>query len=517
MGVFRVLSTEAIATDEAIDEEDEDPSMALPERLYRRISRVVDPKRSVVAELERWIMEGREVEKKDLEQIVKGLRKYHRPKRALEIFEWMGQKFSLSSGDRAIHLDLIAKVRGITSAEKYFSDLSDTEKNKKTYSVLLNCYVKEKNIEKSEATWEKLKELGFAKGPLPFNGMMELYINTEQFKKVPSVVWEMKKKGISLDNHSYMFWMKSYGALSDMDKVEDVLNEMQSNKFLEADWTIYYSTLVNIYIHAKDLDKAASTLKEAENKMKEMEAKSKRKDRAAYDHLLRLYGSLGNKDEIYRIWKSFELAFPKMTNRSYMCLLSSLVGIGDIEGAEDFLKKWESVKVFDDIKVSHVLLVAYIKNGWLPKAEELFELIIEKGGKPNADTWEILAEGYIQNEQIHKAMEAMAKSLSVGQNTPWQPKFGNVLTILKHFEKQGDVKSADEFFKMLRGVKYVGTEVYNSLIRTYVHVGKVSPQILELMKEDNISPNEETYILLKPTDECSEVLGFSDVCRDVNH
>jgi pentatricopeptide repeat protein len=40
----------------------------------------------------------------------------------------------------------------------------------------------------------------------------------------------------------------------------------------------------------------------------------------------------------------FELAFPKMKNRSYYCLLYSLVRIGDIEGAEDFLKKWGSVK-----------------------------------------------------------------------------------------------------------------------------------------------------------------------------
>jgi pentatricopeptide repeat protein len=76
-----------------------------------------------------------------------------------------GQKISFSSGERAIHLDLIAKVHGIASAEKYFADLPDIEKNQPTYSALLNCYVKEKNIEKSEAIMEKVKDLGFAKNP----------------------------------------------------------------------------------------------------------------------------------------------------------------------------------------------------------------------------------------------------------------------------------------------------------------------------------------------------------------
>ena len=47
--------------------------------------------------------------------------------------------------------------------------------------------------------------------------------------------------------------------------------------------------------------------------------------------------------------------------------------------------------------------------------------------------------------------EAMKRSLTVEENRRWQPKFVNVLAILKHFEKQGDVKSAEEFFKILRG------------------------------------------------------------------
>ena len=73
----------------------------------------------------------------------------------------------------------------------------------------------------------------------------------------------------------------------------------------------------------------------------------------------------------------------------------------------------------------------------------------------------------------------------------------NVLAILKHFEKQGDVKSAEEFFKILRGVKFVSTETYKVLLRTYVHVDKVPTRISELMLEDNVSLDEEMENLLK--------------------
>jgi len=487
MGIFRTVSTEAVATQKT--------SESLPDNLYRRISRLGDPKRSAVEELERWITEGREVKKWVLKGIVRELRKYYRHKHALEVFEWMSKKFPCSVGDRAMHLGLIAKVHGIASAEKYYGDLHHYEKNHLTYFALLNCYVQEKNIEKSEAIMEELKDLGFIKTAFPYTEMMTLYMNTEQFEKVPLVIQEMKKKGISLDIYCYNIWMRSYAALSDMDQVAEVFNEIERDDNINTDWSIY-STLANIYINAKVLDKAGSALKEMENKMKEIETK---KDQLAYNHLISLHGRLGNKDEVYRIWQSFELAFPKMTNRSYVCLLSSLVGMGDIEGAEVFIKKWESMKTFDDSRVYYALLNAYIEKGWLQKAELLLERVVDKGGKPNAKTWETLAEGYIQNEQIHKAMEAMKRSLSVEGNSPWQPKSVNVLALLKHFEKQGDVKSAEEFFKILRGVKFVSTEIYNSLLRTYVYVGKVPPRISELMLEDNVSPDEETDNLLKQT------------------
>lgn len=47
----------------------------------------------------------------------------------------------------------------------------------------------------------------------------------------------------------------------------------------------------------------------------------------------------------------------------------------------------------------------------------------------------------------------------------------------------------------------MSTEIYNCLLRTYVHAGKVPPKISELMIEDNIRPDEETEILLKQTDD----------------
>jgi hypothetical protein len=46
----------------------------------------------------------------------------------------------LLSGDIAIRLDLISKVRDLDEAEKYFNSIPHTSKDFKVYGALLNCY-----------------------------------------------------------------------------------------------------------------------------------------------------------------------------------------------------------------------------------------------------------------------------------------------------------------------------------------------------------------------------------------
>lgn len=91
IGFSRVLSTQAIATEKEAEEEDKITSKGFRDSLYKRISRLRDPKRTVV-ELESWIREGGEANRWRLRNIVKALRKYHQYMHALKIFQWMRKK-----------------------------------------------------------------------------------------------------------------------------------------------------------------------------------------------------------------------------------------------------------------------------------------------------------------------------------------------------------------------------------------------------------------------------------------
>lgn len=58
----------------------------VPESLYKRIAPIGDPSISVVPVLDQWVREGRDIRKRELQNIIRELKTYKRFKHALEVF-----------------------------------------------------------------------------------------------------------------------------------------------------------------------------------------------------------------------------------------------------------------------------------------------------------------------------------------------------------------------------------------------------------------------------------------------
>ncbi|XP_057824851.2 large ribosomal subunit protein mL101 (rPPR4) [Cryptomeria japonica] len=460
------------------------------DHLYKRLSWLGDPNLDAILVLQKWVDEGRKIGKWKLQAYVKSLRKYGRYRHALQVSEWISSRpdYQLAPADCAIRLDLIAKVHGIQSAENYFEGLPDVAKNKLTYGSLLNVYAREKLAGKAEAVMETIERSGYDISTLDYNVMMNLYMNTCQFEKVQLMFQKMRESGVLPDAYSYNIWITTCATMSDLDKMEQVMDEVKRDNNVNKNWTIY-STLATMYMKAGLIDKAETALDELKRKMRQ-------KDRSAHEFLISLYASIGNKEEVYRSWQSLKSAFPRVLNRSYIFILSSLVKIGDTKGAEDIFKEWESVCVRYDIRIANILISVYVRQNLLENAELLIERISQRGGKPNCNSWEMLAEIYIQNGMFEKAVIAMKNIASVGTFIQWQPKPENVLAILTHFEKHGDIEGAKNIFEIIKDINCVNTEMYNSFLRTFIEAGKTDIEILEQMRK-TVSPNEETEMLLR--------------------
>ncbi|CAN4111886.1 unnamed protein product [Withania somnifera] len=461
--------------------------------IYKRISMNDGPQRGSVSVLNQWEDEGKKVTKWELSRVIKELRKFRRYKLALEVYKWMNnraERFRLTTSDTAIQLDLIAKVHGISSAEEYFVKLPDTLKDKRIYGSLLNAFVRARKKEQAESLLDKMRNRGYTDHALPFNVMMTLYMNLKDYDNVESVVSEMKEKRIPLDIYSYNIWLSSCGSQGSIEKMEKVLEQMNLDSDINPNWTTF-STMATMYIKLGQLEKAEDSLRSVESRITG-------RDRIPYHYLISLYGSLGKKEEVLRIWKTYQLQFPTIPNLGYHSVISSLVRLDDIEGAEKIYDEWLPVKVHYDPRIGNLLLGYYVRKGFVDKASAFFDQMIEAGGKPNSMTCEILAEGHIRERRLSEALSCLKDAVSTEGSKSWRPRPANVASILRLCEKEEDTQSKQALLEVLKQVGCLDDDKYMSYIPlsygTFTHS---EPEI----EKDTSDNDEGSDILLNQLEE----------------
>lgn len=430
------------------------------------------------------------MQKYQLNRVVRELRKYRRFKHALEICEWMRTQpeMKLLPGDHAVHLDLVAKVRGLASAEKFFEDVPERAKGPSTCNALLHAYVQNGVRDKAEAMLREMADAGYLTCALPFNHMMSMYMSSGELEKVPEMIKELRRYTIP-DLVTYNIWLTYCSRKNSVKTAEKVFDLMKDDKVFP-DW-MTFSLMASIYINAGLHVKGRDALVE-------MEKRASRKERTAYSSLLTLYASLSDRGNLDRVWSKMREIFRKFSDTEYKCMLTSLTRFGDITAAESVYSEWESESGTRDSRIPNTILSFHIKNGKMEMAESFLQHIMQKGVKPSYSTWELFVWGYLGNdERIDKILECLKKALS--SLDKWEPNPQLVAALFSLIEKRGDIEAAEELLVVLRGAGYVTTEIYNSVLRTYSKAEMMPLIIDERMDQDKVSMDEETRGLLKLT------------------
>ncbi|KAF2303357.1 hypothetical protein GH714_017116 [Hevea brasiliensis] len=460
--------------------------------LYSKISPLGDPSISLVPELENWVQHGNKVRVGELQRIIRDLRRRNRFGQALEVSDWMNKRgiCIFSPVEHAVQLDLIGRVHGFLSAENYFNSLRDHDLTDKTYGALLNCYCRQRQVDKSISHLQKMKEMGFASSPLAYNDIMCLYTNVGLYEKVPHVLTEMRENKVSPDNFSYRICINSYGgARSDIEGMERVLNEMECQLGIAMDWNTY-AVVANFYIKAGLSDKAIYALKKSEEKLD-------KNDGIGYNHLISLYATLGDKVEVLRLWDLEKSACKRHINRDFITMLESLVKLGELEEAEKILKEWESSGNFYDVRVPNTVIIGYSRKGYYEKAETLLEELMEKGKVTTPNSWAIVASGYVEKGEVEKAFECMKAAFSLHvKNKGWKPNPRVITDILSWLGDEGSAEDVEAFVACLRVIIPMNRQMYHASLKANIRSGKDICGLLDCMKTDKIDEDEETKKIL---------------------
>lgn len=410
-----------------------------------------------------------------------------------QVLKWMeNQKnFHMFPSDHAMKLEIIIKMHGLMEAEEYFMSIPDSAAKKAACLPLLRGYVSHRDTSKAETFMVKLYELGLMVSPHPYNEMMKLYMATCEYRKVPLVIQQMKRNRVPCNVLSYNLWMNAcgegegYGVAA----VEKVFRVMQNDDNVEMGWSSL-ATLANVYMKAGLSEKAIQVLKNAEKKLSTC-------NRLGYFYLITLYASLKEKEGVLRLWTASKAVGGRISCANYICMLTCLVKLGDIVQAKRIFTEWESNCQKYDIRVSNVLLGAYVRNGLMEEAESLHIHTLERGGCPNYKTWEILIEGFVNSQKMDEAIIAMKRALPMLKDCNWRPSQGLVLAIAEYLEKHGNFEYANEYVTDIHNFGLANLPLYKILLRMHLSANKPPFHVLKMMNEDKVEMDNETLFILK--------------------
>uniref|UniRef100_A0ACD5ZAT0 Uncharacterized protein n=1 Tax=Avena sativa TaxID=4498 RepID=A0ACD5ZAT0_AVESA len=439
---------------------------------------------SVAATLDRWAQNRGYVSRPELQRAFSQLRRARRYNHALEVFSWMDSRkdVKLSPLNHAARLDLIGKVHGTSQAEEYYKKLENPAAREAASFSLLHCYVAERNVEKAENLMASLQSVGLPVDPHTFNEMLKLYVATCQYEKVHSVISLMKRNNIPRNALSYNLWINAC-AVSGLASVQLVFKEMVSDGMTEVGWSTY-CTLANIFKKHGLNSKALACLRTAETKLS-------RTQRLGYSFIMTCYAALNDSEGVTRMWEASKCVPGRIPAANYMSAIICSIKVGDIDQAEWIFGSWEVECGKYDVRVSNVLLGAYVRNGLIEKAEKLHLHTLEKGASPNYKTWEILMEGFVQSNQMDKAVSAMKKALPLMKSCHWRPPLKLVETITTFFEEQGNADDANKYIKVLQKFNLTSLPLYKSVLRAYIKSDTVPTDISEMIARDKIVMDEE--------------------------
>ncbi|KAK7279311.1 hypothetical protein RJT34_24359 [Clitoria ternatea] len=460
-----------------------DPEIDPPEKLEGRKVRselfqaiLKAPGFSVHSALDKWVKEGKTLNRSDISMALANLRRRNMYSRALQVFEWLesNKKLEFVEKDYASRLDLIAKLHGLYKAEKYIERVPNSFRGELLYRTLLANCASQGNLKKTEETFNKMKDLGLPVTAFACNQLLLMFKKVDK-KRIADVLLLMEKENVKPSSFTYKILIDAKGHSNDIAGMEQVVETMNAEG-VEPDIKVK-AALVRHYISAGHKEKAETVLKE-------IEGENLKENLWVCSTLMSLYANMGSTEEVERIWKACK-SKPRMSD----CLAAveawgKLNKIEEAEAISEMMsKKWKLSS-----KHYAVLLKIYVNNKMLKKAKELIKRMADSGCRIGPLTWDALVRLYLQEGKLEKADSVMQNAL---ENKRMKPLFTTYMAILEQYAKKGDVHNSEKVFQRMRQAGYSSRiSQFEVLLQAYINAKLPAYGIKERMKADSLFPNK---------------------------
>uniref|UniRef100_A0A6M2E9R9 PROP1-like PPR domain-containing protein n=1 Tax=Populus davidiana TaxID=266767 RepID=A0A6M2E9R9_9ROSI len=445
------------------------------------------PDVSVQSVLDKWVAEGKDLDRLEISNAIINLRKRRMFGRALQLSEWFeaNKPQEFVERDYASRLDLIAKVRGLHKAEVYINKIPKSFKGEVIYRTLLANCVSANNAKKAVEVFNKMKDLELPITLFSYNQLLLLYKRHDK-KKIADVLLLMEKENVKPSLFTYILLIDTKGQSNDIAGMEQIAETMKAEG-IEPDIKTQ-AIMARHYVSGGLKEKAEIVLKE-------MEGGNLEEHRWACQFMLPLYGTLGKADEVSRLWK-----FCKKSPRLDECMAAieawgQLKKIPEAEAVFELMSKtWKKLSA----KHYSALLKVYANNKMLSKGKDLIKQMGDSGCRIGPLTWDALIKLYVEAGEVEKADSILNKAV---QQNQMKPMFSSYMIIMEKYASKGDIHNAEKMFHRMRQAGYQArSKQFQTLIQAYINAKAPCYGMRERLKADGLFANKAMAAQLSQVD-----------------
>jgi pentatricopeptide repeat protein len=391
--------------------------------------------------------------------------------------------FELTDMDYGIRIELISKAQGVRKAADYFATIPEKFRTSMAYTILLTAFVDHNKEKEAIKLVQEAERLGLGHRTYMYNQLLHVYKKNGLIAGVAEVLRAMDAKNVEPDIYTYNIILDIRARKGDAHGMEKVWHRMKGDRNIVPD-SATFAILAKGYL-------VAGMHEKAENMVRRVEAGPFRRRRLVNLMLLKLYGQLGKKDDLERVFRAIEEA-QKVTIADYEAMIRSLGMVGEVDRAEDVFEEMLDKGLGKGVQQYNALLSVYAQSGRIKKGERLLKKIARASLNPNPSTYHELVLMYLKGGEERKAMEILVKAQKMGRTSARsRPLYASFHAALDWFAERGDVKNAEKMIKDLKDSGYsCAYRSYVVLLKAYERA-RMSPYgFIDRIRADNVIPNQ---------------------------
>ncbi|KAJ4975427.1 hypothetical protein NE237_000533 [Protea cynaroides] len=332
----------------------------------------------------------------------------------------------------------------------------------KTYNIFLSLYANVGDISAALNCYRKIREVGLFPDTVTHRAVLHVLCKKNMVQEVESVIEEMDKFGLHIDENSLPVIMRMYIDKGFIDRAVVLLEKYQSNGVISSKT---FAAVIDAFAEKGLWEEAEAVF--SGNK----DTTGHKKDVLQYNVMIKAYGKAKLYDGALSLFRNMRSNGTWPDEITYNSLIQMLSGGDLVDQARELLAEMQEAGFKPRCATFSAVIASYARLGQVFDAVNVYKEMDKAGIEPNEVVYGSLINGFAEARKVDEAFHYFHVMEESGI-----PVNHIVLTsLIKACRKVGCLEEAQKLYEKMKDLEG-GPDIVasNSMINLYADLGVVS-------------------------------------------